>query len=123
MEEDLPTKFSWSRTYVLIVAMIAVAAISYWLIPTGSKTSTNTASSCTALSTAPSCHKSVVSSPTSVSSRPSFNTGSTSSAAAATANTGPGNVIAIFIGATLISATGYYVYSKRRAGRSEPDRQ
>jgi hypothetical protein len=126
MDDAVQRKFPWLRTAALVVIMIAIAGISYWLIPSSkSKPETTAQASCTAQSTSKKCHKTVSTSLPAKSSAKSASPSGSGSASStkntSTAqlnNTGPGNVIGLFIVASLIGGVSHYVYAKMRFRQS-----
>ena len=135
MNGEIPRKLSWPRVISLAVIILAVAGTSYWLISSSNnKPKTIAQSTCTSKSTSKKCPSKIATttpSPSSTKSNTQSNTSNSSnsgtsiSSSASTLattpavtnnsttqliNTGPGNVIGIFISSAFIGGTIHLRY-------------
>jgi len=131
MDDRDRRQIAWGRIAILIVVLLVIAGTSYWLITSSkSKPKTVASTTCSAQSTSKKCPKksAASSTPATSSTRPAASTPSTSTptstataynaASSQLTNTGPGNVIALFIGVAVISGLSHHIYSKKHIKHS-----
>lgn len=125
MNKEFLKRIAWFRIVSLIVVALVIIGVGYWLIASSSKKpKTITESTCTSKSSSKKCLPTVattapvLSSPRSNSKNNNLKTTTPTVAGSSKSqlvNTGPGDVISVFVSVTFVSGIFHYFYRKNKS--------